>query len=219
MQALLRRHRSLRWQQMLADAERAAVLEALELDLRMLGARGVDDERAQPIAALDRPLRDVDVLHARARHVDHHAPVDALADFNALIVDAIRGVSIGARGPANREHQTEQRQHEPRNQLQERRPAGFSPSGDGAEGEDSEPAEGQDAGEDAAADLLQRNNTRVERLLLTVRHDGNCNGAVPGVPKVPAVPGVLQSSKVPGSPIYPSPPRSALARVARAGVS
>src|SRR5688572_10483277 len=57
-----------RWKQMLADKERAAVLETLELDLRMLGARGVDDERAQPIAALDGSLRDVDVLHARAGH-------------------------------------------------------------------------------------------------------------------------------------------------------
>src|SRR5688572_31735580 len=70
------------WQEMLADAERALVREALELDLRMLGARGVDDERAQPIAALDRSLRDVDVLHARAGHVDDDAPVDAPANLD-----------------------------------------------------------------------------------------------------------------------------------------
>src|SRR5688572_5639202 len=47
-----------RRQQMLADAKRAAMLETLELHLRMVGARGVDHERAQSIAALDRPLRN-----------------------------------------------------------------------------------------------------------------------------------------------------------------
>src|SRR5688572_33285493 len=91
-----------RRKEMLADLKRAAVLEPVELDLRMLGARRVDHERAQTIAALDRSLRHVDVLHARARDVDHDSPVDAFADFNAVIVHAIEGVLIGARRPTNR---------------------------------------------------------------------------------------------------------------------
>src|SRR5688572_16612996 len=85
-----------RRKEMLADLKRAAMLETFELDLRMLGARRVDHQRAQTIAALDRPLRDVDMLHARARDVDHHLPVDAFADFNALVVHAIEGVLIRA---------------------------------------------------------------------------------------------------------------------------
>src|SRR5687768_4171919 len=90
----------LRWQQVIADGQRAAVLEAFELHLGVVGARGVDDERAEAEAALDRALRDVDVLDPRARHVDHHPPVDAFADFEALLVDAVGGVLIRDRRPA-----------------------------------------------------------------------------------------------------------------------
>ena len=105
--------------------KRAAMLETLELDLRVIGARGVDHQRAQPVAALDRSLRHVDVLHARSRHVDHHAPVDALADLDALVVDAIGGVLIGARRPAIREcHASEQHEHQPHGRQQA--PAGHA---------------------------------------------------------------------------------------------
>src|SRR5687768_9301452 len=89
-----------RWEQVVADGERAAVLEAFELHLGVVGAGCVDHERAEAEAALDRALRDVDVLDPRARHVDHHAPVDAFADLETLLVHAVRRVLIRDRRPA-----------------------------------------------------------------------------------------------------------------------
>src|SRR5688572_5057857 len=58
-----------RWQQMLADAQGPAVLEAFELHLRVVGARRIDHELAKAVAALERPLCHVDVLHARLRDI------------------------------------------------------------------------------------------------------------------------------------------------------
>src|SRR5687768_6628672 len=89
-----------RWQEVIADGQRAAVLEPFELHLCVVGAGGVNDERAEAEAPVDRALRVVDVLNPRARHVDHNPPVDAFADFETLLVDAVRGVLVRNRGPA-----------------------------------------------------------------------------------------------------------------------
>src|SRR5262245_2959150 len=70
-----------RRQEVLADLQRPAVLEAFDLDLRVVGAGRVDHKGAEPEAALDRALRDVDVLDARPWHVDHDPPMHALADL------------------------------------------------------------------------------------------------------------------------------------------
>ena len=156
---------------MLADAKRAAVLETLELDLRMIGARGVDDERAEPIAALDRSLRDVDVLHARSRHVDHDAPVDALADLNALVVDAIGGVLIRARRPAIGVPRQEQHEEQPRRRHHDPPQAAHIVIAQQVEEDAHGRSDGDHGGKDAAGDSLQRNHPRIELVLTTIGHD------------------------------------------------
>src|SRR5262245_40511604 len=55
------------WQQVLPDAKRQAVLQPLEADLRVVGARGEHDERAEAEPTLERPLRNIGVLDRRPR--------------------------------------------------------------------------------------------------------------------------------------------------------
>src|SRR6187551_208552 len=58
------------WQQMLTHPQRAAVLKAFEHHPCVVGSGCVDHQLAQAVTALERPLRHVDMLHARLRHVD-----------------------------------------------------------------------------------------------------------------------------------------------------
>ena len=68
---------------MIADAERQAVVQPVQLDAGVFGAGGEDHQGPQAKAALDRPLRDVGVLYPRTRHVDDASTRDVLFAITA----------------------------------------------------------------------------------------------------------------------------------------
>src|SRR5688500_3084284 len=68
--------------------------ETRQRHLGVLRARGVDGELAESVAAHQRPLRYVEVLHPRTRHGDRLAKDDAALDFNQFVVDAITRVAV-----------------------------------------------------------------------------------------------------------------------------
>ena len=142
--------------------ERAAVLEALELHLGVIGAGRVDHQRAEPVAALDRPLRDVDVLDARSRHVDHHAPVDALADLDALVVHPVERVLIRARGPAIRLPRQKQHHRQPRGRQQHPPHGRRSVRAEQVDAHAHKRADGDNRRENAAGDALKGNHPRIQ---------------------------------------------------------
>lgn len=155
---------------MLANAKGAAVLETRELDLRMLSARSVDDERAKAVTPLDRALRHVDVLDSRSRHVDHDAPMDALADFDPLVVYSVGSMSIGDGRPALRVPRGQHREHQPQNRLHDLLP-GRIVRAQNAHTDRHERSPGEGRNKDPAGDSLQRDHPRIELVIPPVSHE------------------------------------------------
>ena len=85
MQSMIRRHRPGHRKQVRPDAPRHREVEAGQRHLRVLGARGIDHERAEAVAALQRALRDVGVLDPRPRHVGRSSASRRRAESRARL--------------------------------------------------------------------------------------------------------------------------------------
>src|SRR5687768_12896861 len=81
-------------QEVIANAQRAAVLEPGEWDHRVADAGGVDGEGADAVSPLERALRHIDVLHPRAGHVDHPAPEHPVANLDTVGIEAIARMAV-----------------------------------------------------------------------------------------------------------------------------
>src|SRR5262245_22444295 len=151
-------------QEMLANPEGPGVSQAGQIDAGMIGSGGIDDQRAELVRALERPLRDIGVLDARARDVDDRAPEDAPVDLDPPAVHFVRGVPVGDFGP---------RLRMPRQEAAEDHPsgAGCGEAGQRKPRRDPEHERGEErhAGgkrrDDPAHSLLMRNVPRIEAAL------------------------------------------------------
>ena len=157
---------------MFAKTKRHPVFQPGEVGLRVIGTSGVDDERPQPVAAFQRPLRDIGVLHAGARNVDGHAPVHTPADLDTERIHPVRGVPVFEDGPAVRVpgQQAARRQPEEGQQIAEPRWQLVCRQRNNHDSDQG--ANRDDDGEDPAGDPLHLNRSRIQRTILGIR-DGN----------------------------------------------
>src|SRR5688572_21755629 len=70
-------------EQRVAQCDRFPMREAGQFDFVVVAAGRVELQRADTVAPLQRPLRNVRVLDARARHRDPRSPEDAALDGDA----------------------------------------------------------------------------------------------------------------------------------------
>src|SRR3546814_4410449 len=75
-----------------AQALGIAFVEAADGDRAVARAGGMDHQRRQRVAALQRAALEVQVLHARGRHPRFRAPQPPAAQAEAIVVESPTGV-------------------------------------------------------------------------------------------------------------------------------
>src|SRR5262245_39989410 len=81
-------------EQVIADRQCGVVRQPRQFHDGAVVAGRMHDERGQTEPALQRPLRDVSVLHTRARDVGDRAKVDTSTDLESVDVHSVRGVAV-----------------------------------------------------------------------------------------------------------------------------
>src|SRR5688572_27107212 len=103
-------------EQRVAQCDCIRVREAGQFDLRVAAAGRIQLQGSHTEAPLQRPLRDIRVLNARARHRDPRSPEDAAFDCDARPIDGESQAPVICLGPKPAERQADRNNEQWREQ-------------------------------------------------------------------------------------------------------